>query len=71
MYLYLDKKDCFDAVPEQLLQGFGQPEFSMMLDLEKRDELAREDIQKVRENLSSQNYHLQMPPPAEVLKFNL
>ncbi len=30
-YLYVEKKDDFSRVPEELLKGFGMPQFSMML----------------------------------------
>jgi len=66
-YLYVPEKDKFDEIPEQLLTSFGSPDFSMTVDLSKRDALAREDINKVRENLKDQGYHLQMPPKQESL----
>lgn len=65
MYLYVPNKEQFNEVPEQLLNAFGVPDFSMMVDLSKRENLAREDINKVRENMNSQGYHLQMPPNQE------
>ena len=62
MYLYIIKKDDFSAVPEQLVKIFGKPEFSMMLNLKKRDRLARVDIDLVNEKLTVEGYYLQMPP---------
>ena len=62
MYLYLLKREQFDAVPEALLKVFGKPEYALHIDLSKRDKLAREDIQKVTEKLKSDGYFLQMPP---------
>lgn len=67
MYLYCKQRDDFSDVPQQLLQAFGEPEFSMHLDLASKTKLAREDIEQVKQNLDSQGYHLQMPPPPEDL----
>lgn len=63
MYLYLTQKDKFDQVPEPLMKAFGEPEFAMQLNLAKRDRLAREDINVVKEKLQEVGYFLQMPPP--------
>ncbi len=62
MYLYIREKDCFDDIPEQLLVAFGEPEFSMVVDLTTRKKLARVDINAVRSNLTKEGYYLQMPP---------
>lgn len=62
LYLYLTKKDDFSAVPDALLQHFGEPVFVMVINLAKREKLAREDIQNVRAKLDEQGYFLQMPP---------
>ncbi|MDE1186952.1 MAG: YcgL domain-containing protein [Pantoea sp.] len=66
-YLYVEKKDDFSRVPEELLRGFGKPQLSMVLSLEKRDKLAGADINKVKQALSDQGYYLQLPPPPESL----
>lgn len=62
MYLYTLIKDDFTAIPEQLMNVFGKPEFSMMVNLKQRTKLARADIEKVREQLNEDGYYLQMPP---------
>ena len=62
MYLYVIKKDDFSAVPQELIAAFGQPEFSMVINLDKRDKLARVDIINVREQLDGDGFYLQMPP---------
>ena len=62
MYLYVIKKDDFSAVPQELIAAFGQPEFSMVINLDKRDKLARVDINNVREQLDGDGFYLQMPP---------
>lgn len=62
MYLYIQEKDVFEDIPEQLLVAFGEPEFSMVVDLGSREKLARVDINAVRKNLAAEGYYLQMPP---------
>lgn len=62
MYLYLSKKDQFDLLPAELLKRFGQPELVMELDLSKRENLARANIELVKKALSEQGFYLQVPP---------
>ena len=62
-YLYLPNKEQFDAVPEALLKQFGQPEFALAIQLDKRERLAQADIEKVRQALVDPGYYLQIPPP--------
>jgi len=66
-YLYVEKKDDFSRVPEELLKGFGKPQLAMVLKLVGRDRLANADINKVKQGLSEQGYYLQLPPPIESL----
>lgn len=70
MYLYLLDKDGFSDLDDALQKTFGQAEFVMMINLAKRDKLARADINKVREELSNKGYYLQMPPRPEQLVMN-
>jgi uncharacterized protein YcgL (UPF0745 family) len=65
MYLYVLKSDELKRVPEALLTAFGPPVLAFSLVLTPERELAQEDIHKVLENLETQGYHLQMPPPEE------
>ncbi|MBV1908952.1 MAG: YcgL domain-containing protein [Kangiellaceae bacterium] len=62
MYLYIAKKDDFSMVPEQLLKVFGNPEFSLQLNLAKRSKLARVDVAEVKKALDEDGYYLQLPP---------
>lgn len=62
MYLYTTSKDDFTMLPEQLLRVFGRPEFSMLINLDKREHLARVDIEKVKHQIEEDGYYLQMPP---------
>ncbi|QIA51722.1 hypothetical protein GW574_05000 [Pantoea agglomerans] len=66
-YLYVEKKDDFSRVPEELLKGFGKPQLAMVIMLAGRDRLANADINKVKQGLSEQGYYLQLPPPIESL----
>ena len=66
-YLYIEKKDDFSRVPEELLKQFGTPQFAMMVSLDKREKLANADIQRVRADLADAGYYLQFPPPVENL----
>ena len=59
-YLYLVDKDDFSVIPGDLLRVFGEPEFSFSFNLTPGRELAREDTDKVLENLDNQGYHLQL-----------
>ena len=65
MYLYVLRADALKQVPEALLAAFGPPQHAFDMVLTPERKLAREDIHKVLENLDSQGYHLQMPPPED------
>lgn len=64
-YLYVEKKDDFSRVPEELMKGFGQPQLAMILPLDGRKKLVNADIEKVKLALTEQGYYLQLPPPPE------
>lgn len=66
-YLYIEKRDDFSRVPEELLKSFGTPAFSMLINLANRDKLANADIEKVKQALTRSGYYLQFPPPVENL----
>ncbi|MDJ0833131.1 MAG: YcgL domain-containing protein [Gammaproteobacteria bacterium] len=59
-YLYLLKKDDFSRIPPELLQVFGEPEFSFQFTLTPERSLAKEDPAEVYANLQRQGYHLQL-----------
>ena len=50
-YLYIEKKDDFSRVPEELLKGFGKPVLAMVLSLAGREKLGSADIHKVKQEL--------------------
>ena len=62
-YLFVEKRNDFDRVPEPLMKMFGTPELVMMLPLNKREQLALADIEKVKVELADKGYYLQLPPP--------
>ncbi|WP_346825301.1 YcgL domain-containing protein [Serratia inhibens] len=66
-YLYVEKKDDFSRVPEDLMKSFGTPQLAMVLSLEGREKLASADIEKVKEALKEEGFYLQFPPPVENL----
>ncbi len=62
-YLFIEKRNEFERVPEALMEMFGEPELVMILPLMKRDHLGFADIKKVRSELAKKGYYLQLPPP--------
>ncbi|MBI3311845.1 MAG: YcgL domain-containing protein, partial [Serratia liquefaciens] len=66
-YLYVEKKDDFSRVPEDLMKSFGTPQLAMVLSLDGREKLASADIEKVKEALKEEGFYLQVPPPLENL----
>ncbi len=64
-YLYVTKRDDFDDVPKALLDTFGKPKFVMLIDLNKRAQLALADLDKVKSDLENNGFYLQLPPPTE------
>lgn len=67
MYLYVDKKEGLDKMPESLRPIFGEPQFAMTLMLKPDRKLARADKEEVENSIREQGYYLQMPPSAEEL----
>lgn len=62
LYLYLNKKDDFSDVPEDLIRQLGQLSLVMELEITADRKLAREDPQKVISALESRGFFIQMPP---------
>ena len=65
MYLYVDKKDALNRVPETLLTSFGKPVLAMTLALYPERKLARADVNAVLEAIAQKGFYLQMPPSPE------
>ncbi|WP_395342359.1 YcgL domain-containing protein [Ningiella sp. W23] len=66
-YLYINKKDDFSQVPESLLQIFGQPQFVMLIPVNKRERLGGMPKQVILDKLESEGFYLQLPPKVESL----
>ncbi|QYK00037.1 YcgL domain-containing protein [Shewanella psychrotolerans] len=62
-YLFIEKRNDFERVPEALMAMFGVPELVMILPLDKRQHLGIADINKVKVELEEKGYYLQLPPP--------
>lgn len=67
LYLYLPKKDDFEAVPPILRDTMGQPEFVMELELDAERKLARANATDVLAGLEEKGFYLQMPPKDPLL----
>jgi len=64
LYLYIAHKDDFSSVPQALYDSMGkEPIFVMEVTLTPERKLARENVVKVIENITTQGYHVQIPPP--------
>ncbi|MGB1198479.1 MAG: YcgL domain-containing protein [Thalassotalea sp.] len=66
-YLFVKKRDDFSEVPDALKAMFGTPTLVTIINLATKDKLSLSDIDKVKENLNSQGFYLQLPPPQEDL----
>ena len=66
-YLYVEKKDDFSRVPDELMYSFGTPKLAMILPLDGRKKLIHADLDKVKQALADQGYYLQLPHPSENL----
>lgn len=62
-YLYVDKSQGLECLPEALHDVFGKPQeaFTMLLTPDKK--LAHADVSKVLAELADKGYYLQLPPP--------
>lgn len=71
-YLYVPGRDDFTQVPKALMNTFGSPIFLMIMPLKDGRILARMNVSKLRHELTTKGYYLQLPPPVEnMLKTHL
>lgn len=61
-YLFIEKKDDFERVPEALLTMFGRLELVMTLEINAEMVLARADVGEVINHLQDEGFYLQLPP---------
>lgn len=66
-YLFVEKKDDFSRLPEQLRSLVGNLTLVMTFDLDSREKLGYADLAKVKQELQEKGYYLQLPPPEENL----
>lgn len=64
-YLYLDKQQGMECVPEALLASFGTPQLVFTLIMTPDKKLARVSGERVWQQLQTAGYFLQMPPPPD------
>ena len=62
-YLFVKKRDCFEDVPVALMDMFGVPQLVMVFPIAKRESLGMADIHRVRTEMETNGYYLQIPPP--------
>lgn len=67
MYLYVDKSEGLERVPESLLAEFGRPQPALTLVLTPERRLARAQAAEVLAAIADQGYFLQLPPTREDL----
>ncbi|WP_369854707.1 YcgL domain-containing protein [Candidatus Thalassolituus haligoni] len=70
-YLYVSRKDGLKKVPEVLLEQFGKPELAMTMIITPEKQLARFSGERILEQIATQGFFLQMPPPKETDKLDL
>ena len=61
-YLYLRADFPFDDLPEPLLQAFLPADEVMELEIGPERSLANADVTRVRAQLASEGYYVQLPP---------
>ena len=62
MYLYVPTDQGLKAVPEVLLESFGELSLVMKIILSSEKKLARVDIETVMEEIHNKGFYLQVPP---------
>ena len=62
MYLYVPADQGLKAVPEVLLESFGELSLVMKILLRSKQKLARVDVETVIEEIHNKGFYLQVPP---------
>ncbi|WP_424405717.1 YcgL domain-containing protein [Pasteurella sp. PK-2025] len=60
-YLYVEKRDQFEPVPDALREAFGTPIFVMMFNLAGEKPLVNADKDEVLKQIQHNGFYLQMP----------
>jgi uncharacterized protein YcgL (UPF0745 family) len=66
-YVFLRESEGFAVLPAALAEKLGTLAFVIEIDLSPTRKLAREEVEHVMANLAVQGFHLQLPPPPELL----
>ena len=61
MYLYIEKRDQFEALPEALLTVFGKPIIVMLFNLAGTKPLVNADKTEVLQQIKEKGFYLQTP----------
>jgi uncharacterized protein len=61
-YLWLNRRDDFQALPAPLALMLGDLRFVLEVELHAERRLPREDSRVVMDHLTTQGWHLQLPP---------
>ncbi|PRY60365.1 hypothetical protein B0H98_11325 [Vreelandella songnenensis] len=65
MYLYVDKRQGLEHVPEALMATFGKPVAVLTMILTADKKLSRVKAEEVISAIDEQGFYLQMPPAKE------
>ncbi len=65
-YLYIEREDDFERVPEHLLKMLGELILVMTIELSEERKLMQADVLQVMAELETQGYYFQMPPRPEI-----
>ena len=66
-YLYLDKSQNFEELPNALRDSFGQYELVLEMELSSERKLARADTNQVLSDIALKGFYLQLPPTIDEL----
>ena len=61
MYLYIEKRNQFDVLPDALLTAFGKPIFVMLFNLAGSKPLVNADKTEVLQQIEEKGFYLQTP----------
>ncbi len=67
MYLYVEKDNGLQDVPQSLMKRFGEARELMVLLLQPGKKLARANVVEVMREITQKGFYLQMPPTAAQL----
>lgn len=65
LYLYVDRGEGLERVPDALMAEFGEPTLALSLKLTPERKLAKEDAALVLAAIEKDGFFLQMPPQSK------